>query len=114
MFPAKPGHLDSIEYVLQGSKCDFSLTLLTTEGELNADLPWFQEQEQWRFRFCAYSVYERPIKLTDHQACIARPFRLDLEAVLEVPPRIGVPDKYEYDTPFPSAGLPGLSKRRRT
>lgn len=104
----------SIRYILKGASCNFVVPLLDEENKLNCELPWFNERGCKRFSLREYGIYEQPVGVHGHQMCVARPFQLELDGALLPAPRSEVPDEFEYDTPMPSAGLPGLSKRRRT
>ena len=101
-----------IRYSLEGATCTFSFRLLNSTTELNSDLPWSFLKDHWRFGLVEYGLYELPVRLYGHSASESRPFAIELRCTLQRPPRPQRQAEYEYDTPFPSAGLPSLGKRR--
>ncbi len=101
-----------IRYSLRDSACIFSVTLLNSTSGLNSDLPWSFQKDHWQFGFVEYGLYEVPVRLHGHLASESRPFSIELRCTLHRPPRPERQAEYEYDTPFPSAGLPSLGKRR--
>jgi len=101
-----------IRYSLEDSACKFSFRLLNSTRELNSDLPWSFLKDHCQFGLVEYGLYELPVRLHGHPASESRPFTIELRCTLHRPPRPERQAEYEYDTPFPSAGLPSLGKRR--
>ena len=104
--------LGSIRYSLEDATCAFSIRLFNSISELNSDLPWRFLKDHWQFGFVEYGLYELPVRIYGHSSSESRPFTIELRCTLQRPPRPQRQAEYEYDTPFPSAGLPSLGKRR--
>jgi len=100
----------SLRCMLENAAVTFEIALLDSSRELNLELPWVNDGRHWTFRWAEYGIYERVIRRDSR--CTSRPFKIEIGATLHEPPPSCVPTQYEYDTPFPSAGLPSLGKRR--
>jgi hypothetical protein len=101
-----------IRRILDETACTFVVPLFL-DGERNIQLPWQRAGRRSEFKYVEYGVYERALHMGDDR-CVSRPFEVGLRAVLHPPPRPALPPEHEFDTPLPSAGLPGLSERKRT
>jgi hypothetical protein len=111
-FPTLPVGGPGVAGTLDGSCCIYAIDLFVSDdtGSLNTALPWVEANGRWRFVVRDSGVYEVAVQ-TDGTV-FSRPFNIVLEGSLKPPKRDGPGDQYEYDLPFPSAGLPGLGKRR--
>ena len=96
---------------LSGTKASLTVDVLTSAAELNESLPWAQPDRHWQFEFSETGFSERLVKHPSQDVCVSRVFAVRFWVVLHEPPREPLPSEYEYDTPFPSAGLPSLGKR---
>ena len=109
--PSEKQH-GEVRIQLDGPTCIVTVSVLDKNRELNNQLPWQRVDAHWQFRWCDGGHYERPVRPQPEQVCTSRPFQFQLTAVLHDPPRPARDVEYEYDTPFASAGLPSLGKRR--
>ncbi len=103
---------DPLHYVIEGSTCTFFVQLFSGDRELNTRLPWSLVESHWQFTVVEYGVFEVPVRLKGRSMSESRPFTIELRCTLQTPPRRQLQPEYEHDTPFPSAGLPSLGKRR--
>jgi hypothetical protein len=117
-FESTPPHFDRTETTVDGmvfvaldAVCSFEIPLLDEDGQVRGELlPWARGSDHWSCRWTVPEFWERPSR---HQGvCMSRPFRAEVEGVLRGPQRLPIGAQYERDTPFPSAGLPSLGKRK--
>lgn len=102
----------NIALLLDRGVCEVGVTLLDERRELNRQLPWHRKDNHCTFRWFGGVHYECPLREVSAQHSISRPFQVQLSAVLHEPPAAPIEPVYERDTPFASAGLPTLGKKR--
>jgi len=102
-----------IHLSLEGSRCELTVPVLCGEArELSPELPWQEFGRGWEFTFTAADLREIPFRAPGSGLCVSRPFRLEFSVRLQEPPREPLAPTREYDTPYASAGLPSLGRRR--
>jgi hypothetical protein len=101
-----------IRLTVDESTATFVIKWLDADGQLNAELPWKQVGRDWAFKGYFSGLYEQPIRLNDERSAVARPFYIEIEAVLHEPQQAVPVAEYAERTPFASGGLPSLGKRR--
>ena len=102
-----------IRLVLDGEVSAFVIKWLNDNGDdVNPRLPWRRAGHDWAFKAYHSGVYELPICSPEGKSHTARPFYIEIEAVLHEPPRPQPPPEYTEPTPFAPGGLPSLGKKR--
>jgi hypothetical protein len=102
----------NIRLAVDGSAATFVIKWLDATDELNAALPWRQVGRDWVFKDYLSGLYEQAVRLNDERSAVARPFYIEIEAVLHEPQGAAPAPEYAERTPFASGGLPSLGKRR--
>lgn len=98
--------------VLEDRKCTCKIEIWNRARDFNGALPWRTKGRGWNFEVTVAGVYEKAIRYIADEQTISRPFRFTLSATLHPPKPDRASPTYEYDTPFPSAGLPSLGRKR--
>jgi hypothetical protein len=83
---------------------------IDSDGDLNGTLPWKRAGRDWVFKGFHSGLYEQPIRLDDGPSSLARPFYIEIGAVLHEPPQPNLAPEYAEKTPFASGRVAELGQ----